>query len=305
MLEISRAYPIMYHNAVYQGVLYLEKYPRLKTLVLGLSGGIDSAITALLARRVCDSVGRKVRLIGVSLPIATNKQDEIQRADMIGHSLCDDFIVENLTKSWENLTSVLENRRERKLEDRHDIKVRLGNSKARLRMMYLYDLAQYEKGMVLSTDNLTEYYLGFWTLHGDVGDFCFIQNLWKTEVYELATWVTLSFPTFNINGLKECIDAVPTDGLGVSESDLHQVIPGIMKYKSEELNENPFELNLKDLNYRDLYKIIDQCLIDILTNKRPSPNTYDAIRDVESRYEASQFKRENPFNVPREKLFAN
>lgn len=46
-----------------------------------------------------------------------------------------------------------------------------GNIQARLRMIYLYNLASIHKGLVLSTDNQTEYQLGFWTIHGDVGDF--------------------------------------------------------------------------------------------------------------------------------------
>lgn len=55
-----------------------------------------------------------------------------------------------------------------------------GNIQARLRMIYLYNLASIHKGLVMSTDNQTEYQLGFWTIHGDVGDFDPIQDLWKT-----------------------------------------------------------------------------------------------------------------------------
>lgn len=44
-----------------------------------------------------------------------------------------------------------------------------GNIQARLRMIYLYNLASIHKGLVMSTDNQTEYQLGFWTIHGDVG----------------------------------------------------------------------------------------------------------------------------------------
>jgi len=61
--------------------------------------------------------------------------------------------------------------------------------KARIRMILLYDLAGGNDGMVLSTDNYTEYLLGFWTLHGDVGDFGMIQSLWKTEVYDMVEWI--------------------------------------------------------------------------------------------------------------------
>lgn len=49
-------------------------------------------------------------------------------------------------------------------------KIANGNIMARLRMMYLYNQAGIKKGIVIDTDNLTEHYLGFWTIHGDEGD---------------------------------------------------------------------------------------------------------------------------------------
>ena len=56
-------------------------------------------------------------------------------------------------------------------------------------MIYLYNLASIYNGLVISTDNQTEYQLGFWTIHGDVGDFAQILGQWKTEVFELAKWL--------------------------------------------------------------------------------------------------------------------
>jgi NAD+ synthetase len=100
-----------------------------------------------------------------------------------------------------------------------------GNIKARLRMLTLYDIASKTKGIVIDTDNLTEHYLGFFTINGDVGDFNPIGNLWKTEVYGLAEYM------FNevykgSKALKAAIDITPTDGNGVSGSDLDQIMPG-------------------------------------------------------------------------------
>ena len=51
-------------------------------------------------------------------------------------------------------------------------------------MIMLYNAASIFKGLVVDTDNLSEHYLGFWTMHGDVGDFKPIGKLWKTEVYD-------------------------------------------------------------------------------------------------------------------------
>lgn len=93
----------------------------------------------------------------------------------------------------------------------------------------------------MSTDNQTEYQLGFWTIHGDVGDFDPIQDLWKTEVYGLANYLQDHYKSKALEALrndyKETCDnykamscaiynsckLVPTDGLGISNSDLEQI----------------------------------------------------------------------------------
>ena len=116
-----------------------------------------------------------------------------------------------------------------------------GNLQARCRMMYLYDIASRHKGLVMSTDNQTEYQLGFWTIHGDVGDFDPIQDLWKTEVYGLANYMRDRYRSKALEALhndyKETCDKyramsyavysscklIPTDGLGISNSDLEQI----------------------------------------------------------------------------------
>ncbi|MCP4694621.1 MAG: NAD(+) synthase [Desulfobacterales bacterium] len=82
-----------------------------------------------------------------------------------------------------------------------------GNIKVRLRMITLYHIAQLTGGLVISTDNLSELWMGFWTLNGDVGDFSPIQHVWKgLEEYTIAE--ALGVPESSLN-------AVPTDGLDV------------------------------------------------------------------------------------------
>jgi NH3-dependent NAD+ synthetase len=65
--------------------------------------------------------------------------------------------------------------------------------------------------------------VGFWTLHGDVGDFGLIQNLWKTDVYDLSKWIQDKSMGIQADALKACIEATPTDGLGITNSDLDQL----------------------------------------------------------------------------------
>ena len=82
-----------------------------------------------------------------------------------------------------------------------------GNIRVRLRMITLYHIAQLTGGLVVSTDNLSELWMGFWTLNGDVGDYSPIQHVWKgLEEYVIAE--ALGVP-------EESLKAVPTDGLDV------------------------------------------------------------------------------------------
>lgn len=202
----------------------------LKAMVLGISGGIDSTVVAAICYEVSKRTG--VPLIGRSLPIK-NKDDEFDVSKLVGEAFCSNFKIINLSLTTKSLVVEL------KAEECAELTpIMEGNIQARLRMMYLYNLASILKGLVMSTDNQTEYQLGFWTIHGDVGDFDPIQDLWKTEVYGLAEWLsnyyidTLKSLNSAEEKLKYCrmyeainesIGLTPTDGLGISNSDLEQI----------------------------------------------------------------------------------
>ena len=201
----------------------LDKYidaNNIQSLVIGISGGIDSAVCAALARPICDK--RKIPLIGRSLPIQTNKQDEINRAEEIGLIFCTDFKEKDLSDEFTKKAVEIELSEDYKTSE-INYKIRMGNIKARMRMIELYNLASAWKGMVLSTDNYTEYQLGFSTIMGDWGDFGMIQECWKTEVYEIAKYLKTELDNDGANALQKCIIANPTDGLGISNSDLDQI----------------------------------------------------------------------------------
>lgn len=215
---------------------------RLNAMVLGISGGIDSTVVAAICHEVSKQTG--IPLIGRSLPIK-NKEDEFDVSKLVGEAFCNDFKVVNLTDGYlavynsiiggeENLISCGDD-----AESKYQTPIANGNIQARLRMIYLYNLASIHKGLVMSTDNQTEYQLGFWTIHGDVGDFDPIQGLWKTEVYELAKWLIGYYCGCGIKkevdadgarkicdmceAIKKSISLTPTDGLGISNSDLDQI----------------------------------------------------------------------------------
>lgn len=215
---------------------------RLNAMVLGISGGIDSTVVAAICHEVSKQTG--IPLIGRSLPIK-NKENEFDVSKLVGEAFCNDFKVVNLTDGYlavynsiiggeENLISCGDD-----AESKYQTPIANGNIQARLRMIYLYNLASIHKGLVMSTDNQTEYQLGFWTIHGDVGDFDPIQGLWKTEVYELAKWLIGYYYECGIKkevdadgarkicdmceAIKKSMSLTPTDGLGISNSDLDQI----------------------------------------------------------------------------------
>jgi NAD+ synthetase len=242
----------------------------IKSLVLGVSGGIDSALCAVLAEPICKELN--FPLLGYSIRIQTNKDEEISRAKNIGENFCSEFKEIDLSNLFLTTVKELENE-EYDQTGNKEYKIRMGNIKARLRMIYLYNQARKNNGLVLSTDNYTELLLGFWTLHGDVGDFGMIQKLWKTEVYGMSRYLADIFKTNNETdkaaALIACVEAVPTDGLGITNSDLDQ------------LGANSYEE-------------VDKILIEFLQ----SGQTLN--KDVIGRHTASQFKRDNPYNTPRE-----
>ena len=277
--ELCSNYGKMFENIVDFTCDYVNKN-NIETLVLGMSGGIDSTLCAALAREVVDRCDTKPELRGLILPIRSN-DIEMERAITTSKAFCNNFEVKNMTPAYTALAPTII---ATKFGGR-SIAIRCGNIKARLRMIKLYDTAQKMNGMVLSTDNYTEYMLGFWTLHGDVGDYGMIQNLWKTEVYSLAGYLLNKYKKedelHKAVALLEGIKAVPTDGLGISESDFDQIYPDYDK------NGTPV----------DVYSKIDAILLDYLNSGRT-----DYYHKIIQRHKATEFKRLNPFSIPRKNL---
>ena len=209
----------------------------IKAQILGISGGIDSTVCAAICHEV--SKRTNIPLIGRSLPTSFNKKDEISSADLVGNAFCDDYREVPISKLCWTFSEVLIG-----YEKTAQTNLANGNIQARLRMIYLYNLASLYKGIVIDTDNLTENNLGYFTIHGDVGDFNPIGGLWKTEIFELAKWLLSSY-SFQLphnmyeatseqleksgkifqqgRAIKESLKLKPTAGLGITNNDLEEI----------------------------------------------------------------------------------
>lgn len=304
----------------------------LKAMVLGISGGIDSTVVAA----ICHEVSKKtdIPLIGRSLPIK-NKEDEFSVSELVGEAFCDEFKVFNLSNSYKaslfDLCADAGLIKDCKgydwywVSDLEELTGRTpianGNLQARCRMKHLYDIASIRKGLVMSTDNQTEYQLGFWTIHGDVGDFDPIQDLWKTEVYGLANYLQDHYKSKALEALrndyKETCDnykamscaiynsckLVPTDGLGISNSDLDQI--GAKDYATvDDILSRfiPFEDFRK--SYDSAGQIMhphDEMAESDCWSQLCAKHGEDVVNKVWSRHLASEFKRKKaPIYISRE-----
>ena len=208
----------------------------LKTMVLGISGGLDSTVTAAICHEVVNRYPKhNFRFIGVSLPCSSNSGEENDSASWCMKAFCKegDYWTENLQKEYMLMKSTCELHGD-------STYISQGNIKARLRMIYLYNLASINGGLVMDTDNLTEHYLGFFTIHGDVADYNPIGGLWKHEVYELANYLYTEYyeAPFGSDGdkhfaLENALNIRPTDGNGVNDlGDMGQIAPAFAHDKN-------------------------------------------------------------------------
>lgn len=165
------------------------------TLVVGVSGGIDSAVVSTLCART------GIHTIAVALPIR-------QREDLHNLSLDHCFWLgdkfSNVRTEIVNLTSTFD--RFEEIMGNYSSELAFANSRSRLRMMALYQIAQSCNGIVVGTGNKVEDFgVGFFTKYGDGGvDISPIADLTKTEVWQLGRELGVD---------QRIIDAAPTDGL--------------------------------------------------------------------------------------------
>ncbi|NNG10867.1 MAG: NAD(+) synthase [Arenibacter sp.] len=182
----------------------------IKGFVIGISGGIDSAVTSTLCART------GLQLLCLEMPIH-QAENQITRASnhidwLMGQYKTVDRQLVNLTPTFDSLVQALP-----AVEKEEDRFMSLANTRARLRMTTLYYFAALDGLLVAGTGNKVEDFgVGFYTKYGDGGvDLSPIADLLKTEVYEIAK-------VLGIN--EEIIKAAPTDGLwGDDRTDEDQI----------------------------------------------------------------------------------
>ena len=163
---------------IWQGLVlglkdYVEKN-NFKSVLIGLSGGIDSALVATLA---ADAIGAD-RVHGVAMPSKYSSDHSLIDAKALAENIGLNYRIIEITPMVANLLESL------RLDG-----VAEENLQARVRGITLMGLSNQEGHLVLATGNKSELAVGYSTLYGDaVGGFAPIKDLYKTQVWHLATW---------------------------------------------------------------------------------------------------------------------
>ncbi len=231
---------------------WLKEYAlnaKMEGFTIGISGGIDSAVTSTL----CAKTG--LDLLCVEMPIH-QAPSQVSRAVKHIEWMQENFknvkkVDVNLTPVFDSLIDSLPN-----VENEEDRFMSLANTRARLRMTTLYYFAALNKYLVAGTGNKVEDFgVGFYTKYGDGGvDLSPIADLMKSEVYEIARHLGIN---------KDIIAAAPTDGLwGDDRTDEDQLgasydeLEWAMKMQMEGKESSDFEGRKKEVFelYNKLHK---------------------------------------------------
>lgn len=166
----------------------------MSSLIIGVSGGVDSAVSSTLAAKT------GIKTIVVSMPIYQG-EDQLKRANKHIDWLRNNY--KNVESNEIDLTNLFDNFSELFSQQSGHA---LANTRSRLRMLTLYHIASLNNGLVVGTGNKVEDFgIGFYTKYGDGGvDISPIADLMKSEVRNLAK-------SMGVN--QEIVDAAPTDGL--------------------------------------------------------------------------------------------
>jgi len=165
-------------------------------VVLGLSGGIDSAVLAAIAKRAFGD-----NVLGVIMPIESDPKDE-EDARLVAQKINLEVTKVDLTKTYRELITA-------SFDSKH--KMAKANIKPRLRMTTLYYYGQSLNYLVAGGTNLSEFYIGYFTKHGDSGtDLMPLASFVKEDIYEMGR--ILGLP-------EEIVNKAPAAGLYKGQTD--------------------------------------------------------------------------------------
>ena len=186
-------------------------------VVLGMSGGIDSALVAAIAT---DALGPKL-VRAVMMPSPYTSKDSLEDAELASSNLGVDYSYLDIKNGMNVIDNILLDFK----GDKVDAGITEENIQSRIRGLLLMAISNKYGSMVLATGNKSEYAVGYATLYGDMcGGFAVIKDVWKTDVFRLCEWRNSNKPSefLGPNGIvipKRIISKPPSAELREDQKD--------------------------------------------------------------------------------------
>ena len=254
--------------------------------VIGLSGGVDSAVTAVIA---VDALGAE-NVTGVSMPSPYSSRGSIDDARALARNLGIKFLEIPITDAFRDFKSQF-----KEIFKGLPVNETEENMQPRLRAMTLMALSNKFGHLVLSTGNKSELAVGYCTIYGDMaGGLAVISDVPKTMVYELARWINSDYARRAI----EVNRPYPSDSTGRGGSPEPPAVEIIPKSTIEKAPSAELKPNQKDQDTLPPYEILDQILQlyieENLSARDIIARGFDekTVRWVQRRIDLNEYKRE-------------
>ena len=236
-----------------------------KGIILGLSGGIDSAVVAVLAKRAI----KKENIHCYYLPML-NTNDDIDKKHI--KKLCERFdLTYKIREIGLDTEGIIDDSFTEGIS-----KLNYGNIKARIRMTILYHYANRLNCLVVGTTNKSEYKIGYFTKYGDGAvDFEPIQHLYKTEIFELAKYLNIP---------EEIINKHPTAGLWKDQTDEKEIgmsyeqLDKILKFIKRNIiikKQKSYSTSWGNIETCDINKVLD--MMNSAKHKQKQPPSLESM----------------------------
>ena len=210
--------------------------------VIGLSGGIDSAVVAVLAKKAFNN-----RLLCVMMPSSYSSSSSIDDAKELAKKFDLKYEIISIT----NLLNAYE-------ESQNSTNLRVGNFSARMRMSILFDISARERALVLGTSNKSELLLGYGTLFGDLASAINpIGDLYKSEIFEFAEYLGVNDAIINKPPSADLWEGQSDEAdLGYTYAQLDAALREYVENRlsRDEMIESGFDDELVDLIINKIYQ---------------------------------------------------
>ncbi|MDX1808007.1 MAG: NAD+ synthase [Sulfurospirillaceae bacterium] len=214
----------------------------LKKVVIGISGGIDSAVVSVLAKKAFGD-----DILGVMMPSSYSSKTSLDDALL----LCEKF---NITYETVSIAPLVESY----FQGIKANNLRIGNFSARARMCVLYDISARENALVLGTSNKSELLLGYGTLFGDLASAINpIGDLYKTEIFEFAKFLEIPESILSKPPSADLWEGQSDEAdLGFSYADIDKALHAYVdkRMNEQEMQDAGFSIKIIELIKNKIYK---------------------------------------------------